>query len=75
LRLGAVIGAAAALGRGGQSAVKMAMKRLLRRREGGAPLSEQLQDLYAEAQAEYADRMLERDDWQPFRREGWEQGG
>ncbi len=61
---GAVLGAASVLSRGGQPTVKMAMKGLMRLREAGAEFSERAQDLYAEAQAEYAAEMLERDDGQ-----------
>lgn len=71
---GAVLGAASTLGRGGQPTVKGAMKGLLRMREAGAELSERVQDLYAEAQAEYAAEMLERDDGRTSEHEGFAQG-
>ena len=65
LGFGAVLGAASALSRGGQPTAKAAMKGLLRAREVGAELAERVQDLYAEAQAEYAEEMLARDDDRP----------
>ncbi len=52
----------------------MEMKGLMRLRETGAELSERVQDLYAEAQAEYAAEMLERDDGQVSGHEGSAQG-
>lgn len=62
LGFGAVIGAASALSRGGQPTAKAAMKGLLRMREVTAELTERVQDLYAEAQAEYAAEMLAGED-------------
>ncbi|MDP9350117.1 MAG: DUF5132 domain-containing protein [Chloroflexota bacterium] len=69
---GAVLGAASALSRGGQPTVKVAMKGMMRLREASAELSERVQDLYAEARAEYTAEMLQRDDGQ---HEGSGQGG
>ena len=61
LGFGVVLGAASVLNRGAQPTAKVAMKGLLRLRETGAELSERVQDLYAEAQAEYASELLARD--------------
>lgn len=61
---GAVLGAASALNHGGQPTVKMAMKGLMRLQQAGAEFSERVQDLYAEARAEYTAEMLEHDDSQ-----------
>ena len=51
------------------------MKGLLRLRDAGAELSERVQDVYAEAQAEYTAEMFERDDGQPAPHAGPERGG
>ncbi len=57
---GTVLGAASALNRGGQPTLKLAMKGVMRLQHVAAEFSERVQDLYAEAQAEYASEMLER---------------
>ncbi len=54
LGVGAVISAATLLRDGPRGTIKAAMKAGMRGREVAAELSEQLQDLYAEAQAERA---------------------
>ena len=57
-----------------QPTVKIAMKGLMRLREASAEFSERMQDLYAEAQAEYTADMLEQDDGQDSHGEDSEQG-
>lgn len=60
--LGAVVAIASTFKRGPQPTLKAAMKAMLRTRESSADLAERVQDVYAEAQAEYAAESLGRDD-------------
>ncbi len=63
LGAGLVVGAASALKRGVDPTLKAAVKTLLRAREAGAEVAERVQDVYAEAQSEYAaERLADADD-------------
>ncbi len=67
---GSVLGAAFVLKRGAQPALKSAMKGLLRLRTVSAEMAERVQDIYAEAEAEYAAETLAKDDDQPSQSAG-----
>ncbi len=56
-----VLGVGSVLTRGGEPTVKAAMKAGLRARQAGAEAIERMQDLYAEAESEYATETLARD--------------
>lgn len=60
----AVIGTAVLLKSGGRPVAKSAVKGVLRLRTASAELSEQIQDIYAEAEAEYAAETDLQDDGQ-----------
>ena len=63
---GAVIGTALLVRRGAQPAVKSAIKGALRMRTASAEFTERVQDLYAEAEAEYrAETLMQEDDRPP----------
>lgn len=64
-RIRCCLGTAFVLKRGAQPAMKSAMKGLLRLRTASAELAERVQDIYAEAEAEYAAETLMQDDDQP----------
>ncbi len=63
----AVIGTALLLKRGTRPVMKSAAKGVLRLRTASAEISEQIQDIYAEAQAEYAAETDLQDDGQSSR--------
>ncbi len=64
LGAGLVVGSGSALRRGVQPTVKAAMKTFFRAREAGAELGERVQDVYAEAQSEYAAERLPEEEGQ-----------
>ncbi len=57
-----VLGLGSLLSRGGEPTAKAAMKAGLRARQAGAEAMERVQDLYAEAESEYAVEALARDE-------------
>lgn len=57
-----VVGLGSILSRGGESTAKAAMKAGLRGRRVGAEVIERVQDLYAEAESEYAAEALTREE-------------
>lgn len=56
-----VLGLGSVLSRGGEPTVKAAMKAGLRARRAGAEAMERVQDIYAEAESEYAAETLSQD--------------
>ncbi len=56
-----VLGLGSLLSRGGEPTAKAAMKAGLRARQAGAEAMERMQDLYAEAESEYAAEALARE--------------
>ncbi len=57
-----VLGLGSVLSRGAQATAKTAMKAGLRARAAGAEAMERVQDIYAEAESEYAAETLSRDE-------------
>ncbi len=60
-----VLGTAFVLKRGAQPALESAKKGLPRLRTASAEMAERVQDIYAEAEAEYAAETLMQDDTEP----------